>query len=1177
MPRKKKVEEIYQKKSPREHVLLRPDTYVGSIERETQKVFVMDESEGVMRMVEQNVDFVPALYKIFDEILVNAADNKQRDPSMREIRIKIDIERGFVQIKNDGKGIPVEMHKEQGMFVPELIFGNLLTSSNYNDSDKKTVGGRNGFGAKLANIFSTRFIVDTVDTENGKRYKQTWRNNMEQREEPQITDCGRSKDYTSVTFYPDFRRFNMTSFENEDIVKLFIKRVYDVAGTTASDLKVYLFVSGESKLADRPNGQLPVKDFEGYCKLFMEEGAKRKSTYWQFGNKETDRWEVVFALSPDNEHRQISHVNNIWTIKGGSHVNYIMRQFVKYFKDNFKSKSKKVKEMLKPKMIKDHVTVFINALIVNPAFSSQTKEELKTKTTAFGSTCIVPEAPMKSLSNKIKAQIKEFLSFKLEQSATKTDGTKKKRLVLPPEIDDANDAGGRYSANCTLIVTEGLSAKTLAVAGVTELPGSKNRFGIFPLRGKLLNVREASTAQILKNKEITQLKQVLGLRTTFKYEQEKEIKTLRYGKIMIMTDQDTDGSHIKGLVINLFHSMWPNLVQKKLFGPRGNESFLEQFITPIVVVSRKGKKKAFYTVPKYEQWKAANNNGKGWKTKYYKGLGTWQRKEGKEHFRKLDAHRIAFRYTKRQDLDTTTGREMGNENDRALVKAFAKSEADARKQWIASCEEDTFLDFEAMGDSFGANKRVSYKDFVDRELILFSAYDLKRSVPSIWDGLKPGQRKILYCCFLKNNLSKEIRVAQLGGYVSEKSAYHHGETSLYMTIVGMAQDYVGSNNINLLCPNGMFGSRIRGGKDSASPRYIHTKLAPITRRLFIPSDDMILNYQDDDGYPVEPTHYTPIIPLILVNGALGIGTGWSTSIPNFNPSDIIKNIRRKLVGDDWTTMKPYYRGFKGTIEECKSAEPERCKAYQSKGSAEVINTYTDNDGNQWSTIQVTELPIGKWTEDFKKLLMDLEEAEQIEGVNNMSSDIDVAFTFNIMHRERPSKGSKRSGGKKSASLSVSGSVSPSSESKTSSKVKCKKKLYFQGELTDDFLKDIMCLSSMSLTNMVLFGTDGKIRRYDSVEAILEEFYVGRLGAYSQRKKAMLQSMEHNLLKISNQAKFVVMVINNELKVSNRKRLDVVRSLRDNGFECWAPNKRDSNTLKNRRRRRNRRCHRRRRR
>merc|ERR1719295_1526020 len=327
---------------------------------------------------------------------------------------------------------------------------------------------------------------------------------------------------------------------------------------------------------------------------------------------------------------------------------------------------------------------------------------------------------------------------------------------------------------------------------------------------------------------------------------------------------------------------------------------------------------------------------------------------------------------------------------------------------------------------------------------------------------------------------------------------------------------------------------------------------------------MILNYQDDDGYPVEPTHYVPIIPMVLVNGALGIGTGWSTAIPNFNPSDIIKNIRRKLVGDEWKTMKPYYRGFNGDIVSVADGE-RGCKAYHSRGTVEMVNAYTDGHGNEWSTIQVTELPIGVWTENFKKLLMDLEEAEQIEGVNNMSSDIDVSFTFNIMHREKPkTKGrAKRAGAdvsEGSASQSRSGSSSP-----TSAKTKkvIKKKLYFNGTLNDEFLKDIKCISPISLTNMVLFDTEGKIKRYDNVEAILEEFYHGRLTAYSMRKKAMLKSMEHSLMKITNQAKFVVMVINEELKVSNRKKLDVVRDLRDNGFDVWAPSKSDSNTLKNR--------------
>merc|ERR1712228_603743 len=458
-------------------------------------------------------------------------------------------------------------------------------------------------------------------------------------------------------------------------------------------------------------------------------------------------------------------------------------------------------------------------------------------------------------------------------------------------------------------------------------------------------------------------------------------------------------------------------------------------------------------------------------------------------------------------------------------------------------------------------KRVSYKDFIDKELILFSVNDLRRSVPSICDGLKPGQRKILYCCFLKNNLKKEIRVAQLGGYVSEKSAYHHGEMSLYQTIIGMAQNFVGSNNINLLSPVGMFGSRIRGGKDAASPRYIYTKLAPMTLQLFVAEDDMILDYQEDDGYPVEPTWYMPIIPLVLINGCKGIGTGWSISIPNYNPADIVKNIRRKLSGETMLKMHPFYRGFKGQII-CLSESTDVYDTYKTHGIAEIINTFNGEGGAQYSTIQISELPVCQWTEQYKKYLMDLEEAEQIENVNNMSSDIDVAFSFDVMHKIKPSKkgrGKSNNHNNGSNADSNSGSTSP----QRGNAKKFKKKIYFGGTLDDVFLKDMKLISSISCSNMVLFDSNGQIKKYENVEQILQEFYDNRLRAYSLRKKALLASMEHTLKKITNPTRFILMIVDEKLKISKRKRMDVVKDLKRHKFDIWLASKDSSNTLRNR--------------
>lgn len=170
----KTIEEMYQKKTQLEHILLRPDTYIGSIEKHTQTLWVYESD----RMVHRPVTFVPGLYKIFDEILVNAADNKQRDPKMDSLKVVIDVEGNCISVCNNGDGVPVEVHQEEKVYVPELIFGHLLTSSNYDDTEKKTTGGRNGYGAKLTNIFSTEFVIETADGRRQKKYKQVQMNNL---------------------------------------------------------------------------------------------------------------------------------------------------------------------------------------------------------------------------------------------------------------------------------------------------------------------------------------------------------------------------------------------------------------------------------------------------------------------------------------------------------------------------------------------------------------------------------------------------------------------------------------------------------------------------------------------------------------------------------------------------------------------------------------------------------------------------------------------------------------------------------------------------------------------------------------------------------------------------------------------------------------------------------------
>jgi DNA topoisomerase II len=443
---------------------------------------------------------------------------------------------------------------------------------------------------------------------------------------------------------------------------------------------------------------------------------------------------------------------------------------------------------------------------------------LTLRASAFGSKCELPESFLKKVAGcGVLDAVLSYARHQANRELKKGDGSKRQRLVGIPKLDDANDAGGRNSDTCTLILTEGDSAKTLAISGLSVV--GRDRFGVFPLRGKLLNVREASAAQITGNAEIQNIKQILGLQHGKVY---TDAKSLRYGHLMIMTDQDHDGSHIKGLIMNFLHTFYPSLLKIP--------NFLVEFITPIIKATKGRESVSFFTLPEYETWRERVGNQRGWKIKYYKGLGTSTSAEAKEYFARIGSHRKQFEW-------------RGDEDGEALEMAFSKKKVEERKEWLRSFVPGTYLDHSA--------DRISYADFVHKELILFSRADLERSIPSVVDGLKPGQRKILYACF-KRNLKNDIKVAQLAGYVAEHSAYHHGEQSLAGTILGLAQDFVGSNNINLLVPQGQFGTRLQGGKDAASARYIFTRLAPLTRHLFNEADDALLSYLNEEGQTIEP-------------------------------------------------------------------------------------------------------------------------------------------------------------------------------------------------------------------------------------------------------------------------------------------------------------------------------------
>ncbi|KAG9133849.1 hypothetical protein Leryth_017933 [Lithospermum erythrorhizon] len=1041
----KSIEEVYQKKTQLEHILLRPDTYIGSVEKHRQELWVY-ENEA---MVRRNVDYVPGLYKIFDEILVNAADNKQRDPRMKSLKVDIDEETNCISVFNDGDGVPIEIHQEEKVYVPELIFGHLLTSSNYDDNEKKTTGGRNGYGAKLTNIFSTEFVIETADGKRRKKYKQVFSENMGKKSEPLIETCKASENWTKVTFKPDLTKFSMTHLE-DDVVALMKKRVLDMAGCLSE-------CSGANVVVQLNGKAVPIKSFEEYCKLYVS--PDEKSVYYK-----DDRWKVCICAS-EGQFKQVSFVNGIATIKGGTHVDHIANQIGKHFAEKLSTK----KLTITANNVKNQLWVFVNALIDNPAFDSQTKETLTLRQSSFGTNCELSPAFLKSIEAKtdVKDRLLTWVDFKQKKDLKKTDGAKKGRIHNIEKLEDANEAGGRNSDNCTLILTEGDSAKALAMAGLSIV--GRDRYGVFPLRGKLLNVRDASISQVTGNAEISCIKEILGLQTGRQY---TDSKSLRYGHLMIMTDQDHDGSHIKGLLINFIHSFWPSLLKIP--------SFLVEFITPIVKAThRSGKVLSFYTMPEYETWKESlGASPSGWSIKYYKGLGTSTSEEGKEYFEAIDRNKKDFVWFDEQDGE-------------AIELAFSKKKIEARKNWLRQFKPGTFLDQK--------EKHIKYSDFVNKELILFSLADLQRSIPSMVDGLKPGQRKILFCAF-KRNFFKEAKVAQFSGYVSEHSAYHHGEQSLAGTIIGMAQDFVGSNNINLFYPSGQFGSRLTGGKDHASARYIFTKLNTITRYLFPKDDDILLEYLSEDGQRIEPTWYVPIIPMVLVNGSEGIGTGWSTYIPNYNPRDIIANLRRLLNDEPLVPMHPWYRGFRGSIEQTSTKESG--VTYTVTGIIDEVDA---------TTISITELPLRRWSSDYKVFLESVCEGNKESKdpfIQDFSSYCSLDYVhFDIILSEEKMRIAKEEG----------------------------------------LLKKFKLTTSMSTSNMHLFEPNGTIKKYDTPEQILEEFFNLRLDFYEKRKKAIVKNLETDLLKLENKVRFILDVVEGHIIVSNRKRADLFLELIEKKF------------------------------
>ena len=1068
----------YKKLSDRKHVLLRPDMYVGPTEPADTDMFVFEDG----KIISKSVRVSPALIKIFDEVLVNARDhvtrcqNAKSENQVTKIDVTIDAPTGTFTVRNNGEGIDVAQHPEHKLWIPEMIFAHLRTSTTYEDegasaADHKprTIGGKNGYGAKLAFVFAVSSRIETIDAHRKKLYSQEFGKNLESVQPPKVSKCSR-KPYTEVTVTPDLARLGGKQEKGFDAatMSVLIRRVYDLAAVT--DKAVNVTLNGE---------KLSVRTLEHYSNLVL--GADKTATPRVY-ERCNDRWEYSVALSQTHETQHISFANGVYTRLGGSHVKHVLDQICKRVAD--KANARRKDSAIKPAQVRPHIFLLLNAVINDPAFDSQTKETLTSPVSKFGSKAEVSDKFIDKVCKLGVLDRVTAIQGALNQAASsRTDGRKTRRITNIPKLDDAELAGGPKSHLCTLLLAEGDSAKTGIIGGLTA--ADRNYIGVFPLRGKLINVRGASAKQVNDNTELTQLKQILGLESGKTYTKE-DLGKLRYGKVRIVTDQDKDGSHIKGLIANAFDVLWPSLLTLP--------GFLSYMNTPILKVKKgKGKSaqsKSFYSEADYRKWLNTPEARGSWDLKYYKGLGTSTGPEFKEYL----ANPMVVDF-ERESSDP-------KKLDRSLDLAFNAKRRNDRKVWIehgslatASTDEDSQQQI--------YKGTIQMKDFINGELRTFSLYDCDRSIPSAIDGLKTSQRKVLFSCF-KRKLTTELKVAQLAGYVAEHSAYHHGEQSLNGTIINMAQDYTGSNNLNLLVPAGQFGSRHQGGSDSASPRYIFTHLSPLARYVFPEADDAVLDFLSEDGQQIEPAHYVPIIPMLLVNGCrAGIGTGYSSFVPCYDVREVIKGVRERLKPtsdyEDWADgywkiehrrWTPSYRGFKGTISVSEDGKKATTRGVISQIKGKPTH------------YRITEVPIKGCFQGLQNRLSELAEGKRGEEIvrdyKSWSTATDANFEVEF---------------RKGAVANI-----------------------------EDVVKILKLEDDLSLTNMHAFSHKGRITKYSGPDDVIDAFMPVRFELYHKRKNYLIQILSEQARWLREQVKFIRAVCDGSLKIARRSDGEVEKDI-----------------------------------
>lgn len=935
-----------QSLNPVEHVRRRRAIYFGcSCQPETADFYAVVVSEDGLLMELRNGTICRGVQKLFDELLVNAGDYSGTNS---KIFVTFDDQTGRFAIHNE-QGIWVHMMDDNQTWSVEAAFSKLNTGTNFDDDEARTTGGLNGVGAKLCNIFSAAFRVTTKCPRTGVVFRQLWQNNMEDVGQPQVyrkTKTKVPKEHraafccfddlparfkgTEIVFSPDYASFGEGSaavvFEQlrESLTAFIRRRCLEIAATRG----VRFFFNGEAMVC---------KNMRDMAKLYAGPSSKPVVISGTTGSSE-ERWFAAVVPKIEGLKQSMSFVNGIHTSDGGTHVNEYSKIFGKVA-EAMTTKTDKISGAF----VRSNCDLFLSCVVVNPEFATQSKQKLTTKRAKWGSTPLFESKATGKVVSALREQIAAAHLAKQQEALGKQTRSRSSRLRTP-NFDDANMAGTRKSNMATLCLTEGLSAKALVTAGLKALrKNGTDYYGVFALKGKLLNVREASASKIQQNKEIMNFLMAMGIRLNAQLRSEQGVKSLRYGSIMILTDADPDGSHIKGLVMNALARFYP----KGLKTP----GFVKIFHTPIVRATKRAESVDFYSLAEFEAWQQAEDRG-SWRVKYYKGLGSWSNSDARKMFGNMSEH--------------VTVMDPFTDEDVAAMEAAFGNDVGKRRALIA-----------ALPDRQPTNPKsvTSVANFVADELTECFVYTTERSIPGL-DGLKPSQRKILMAALKRlSKTSDRLKVVQLAAAASEIMGYHHGEKSAEGAVVGMCQDFTGSNNLPLLYGDGQFGTVDQGGKDHAASRYIYVGMQAYTALLF-PSSTQ-LDYNFDDGNKIEPKEFFPVVPLVLVNGASGIGTGYSCSIPPHTLGSVVHVLKAFLTDASVPEFPlPSYRGFDGPAEiagegRYRFSGATRSRSSSSAGSASSSSASAGSASSSSSSsssaddvLMVDSLAPGVWTNTF---------------------------------------------------------------------------------------------------------------------------------------------------------------------------------------------------------------------